>query len=95
MKTFYVYIIASVSGTLYTGVTNNIKRRIHEHKNHIVPGFSDKHSIDRLLYFETFKTAPSAIKREKQIKGWKREKKIKLIDAENAQWNDLSTDWFE
>ena len=66
MKTFYVYIVASVSGTPYTGVTNNIKRRTYEHKNHLVPGFSGKHNIDRLLYFETFKTAPSAIKREKK-----------------------------
>ncbi len=95
MKTFYVYILASVSGTLYTGMTNNIKRRVYEHKNHLVPGFTDEYNIDRLLYFETFKAAHSAIKREKQIKGWKREKKIKLIDAENAPWNDLSANWFE
>ena len=95
MKTFYVYILASVSGTLYTGITNNIKRRVHEHKNHLVPGFTDTHSIDRLLHFEAFQTALSAIKREKQIKGWKREKKIKLIDVENAPWDDLSANWFQ
>ena len=95
MKTFYVYILASTSGTLYTGITNDIKRRIYEHKNHFVPGFTDKHNIDKLLYMETFRNVDHAIKREKQIKGWKREKKIKLIDQENAQWNDLSDNWFD
>ena len=95
MKTFYVYILASTSGTLYTGITNDIKRRIFEHKNHLVPGFTDKHNIDKLLYMETFRNVDHAIKREKQIKGWKRDKKIKLIDQENEQWADLSTDWFD
>ena len=95
VKTFYVYIIASVSGTLYTGVTNSIRRRMYEHKNHLVPGFTDKHNIDRLLYVESFIDPNVAIKREKQIKGLRREKKIKLIDAENTPWNDLSANWFE
>jgi putative endonuclease len=95
MKTFYVYILASTSGTLYTGITNDIKRRVFEHKNHLVPGFTDKHNIDKLLYIETFRNVDHAIKREKQIKGWKREKKIKLIDQENPQRNDLSAEWFD
>lgn len=95
MKNYYVYIMASISGTLYIGVTSNIKKRVYEHKNHLIPGFTDKYSIDRLLYFETIGDASSAIKREKQIKTWRREKKINLIDSLNPQWNDLSGDWYD
>ena len=95
MKTYHVYIMASTSGTLYTGITNNIKRRVFEHKNHLVPGFTDKHNIDKLLYIETFGDSLAAIKREKQIKGLRREKKIKLIDTDNASWDDLSANWFD
>lgn len=94
-KTFYIYIMVSKSGTLYVGMTNNIKRRVFEHKNHLVPGFTDKYSIDRLLYFETFAKPASAINREKQIKAWRREKKVKLIDSQNPAWNDLSEGWYE
>jgi putative endonuclease len=86
--------MASKTGTLYVGLTNNIKRRIYEHKQHIVPGFTDKYDIDRLLYFETFKSSISAISREKQIKAWRREKKVKIIDSENPEWKDLSKDWY-
>ena len=75
--------MASRSGTLYVGVTSNIKKRVYEHKNHLIPGFTDKYNIDRLLYFETMVDAFSAIKREKQIKTWRREKKVKLIDLMN------------
>ena len=75
--------MASESGPLYTGVTNSIKRRVFEHKNHKATGFTDKYNIDRLLYFETFGNPASAIKREKQIKAWRREKKISLIDSRN------------
>jgi len=89
-KTFYIYIMASKSGTLYVGMTNNIKRRVFEHRNHLVPGFTDKYSIDRLLHVETFANSASAINREKQIKAWRREKKVKLIDSQNPAWNDLS-----
>ena len=95
MKTFYVYILASTSGTLYTSFTKDIKRRVSEHKNHLVPGFTDKHNIDKLLYIESFRNVDHAKKRGKQIKGWKRDKKIKLIDQQNAQWADLSADWFD
>jgi putative endonuclease len=90
MKTFYVYILASKTGTLYTGITNNLKRRVFEHKTGQIPGFTQRYHIDRLLYVETFKTAMSAIKREKQIKAFRREKKIKLIDTKNPQWIDLA-----
>ena len=95
MKTLYVYIMASKSGTLYVGVTSDIKRRVYEHKQHLIPGFSDKYNVDRLLYFETFRDPASAISREKQIKRWRREKKVKLIDSMNPAWNDLSDGWYD
>ena len=94
-KTFYIYIMASKSGTLYVGMTNNIKRRVFEHKNHLIPGFTDKYTVDRLLYVETFANPASAINREKQIKAWRREKKVKLIDSQNPAWNDLSENWYD
>ena len=68
MKTFYTYIMASVTGTLYVGMTNNIKERVYQHKHHLNPSFTDKHNIENLLYVETFPNASSAIKREKQLK---------------------------
>jgi putative endonuclease len=95
MKTYYVYILASKSGTLYTGITSNLFRRVSEHKDHILPGFTSKYNVNRLLYYETFGTPDQAIKREKQIKGWRREKKIKLIDSTNPQWNDLAESWYD
>ena len=95
MKNYYVYIMGSKSGTLYIGVTNNIKKRVYEHKNHLVPGFTDKYDIDRLLYFETIRDSASAINREKQIKRWRHEKKVTLIDLLNPEWNDLSQDWYD
>ncbi len=94
-KTFYLYIMASKTGTLYVGMTNNIKRRVYEYKYHLIPGFTDKYRVERLLYVETINDPVSAIKREKQIKAWRREKKVSLIDSINPQWNDLSQDWYE
>ena len=94
-KTVYIYIMVSKSWTLYVGITNNIKRRVFEHKNHLVPGFTNKYSIDRLLYVETFANPASAINREKQIKAWRREKKVKLIDSQNPAWNDLIEGWYD
>jgi putative endonuclease len=87
--------MSSRSGTLYVGITNDIKRRVWEHKTHLIAGFTDKYGIDRLLYCETMAGSLSAIKREKQIKAWRREKKINLIDSINPQWHDLSKDWYE
>lgn len=95
MKTFYVYIMGSESGTLDVGMTSDIKRRVYEHKNHLIPGFTDKCDIDRLLYVETMGDAASAINREKQVKAWRREKKIALIDSQNAASNDFSEDWYD
>jgi len=78
------------SGTLYTGVTNNLERRIYEHKHHLVKGFTNKYNIDKLVYFEETNDINAAISREKQIKGWLRKKKIALIESMNPGWKDLS-----
>ena len=87
---YYVYIITnSYHNVLYTGVTNNLKRRCYEHKQKMVKGFTQKYNVDRLVYFEKFDSIESAIAREKQIKGYSRAKKIKLIDQLNPEWNDL------
>ena len=95
MKTNYLYIMASKAGTLYVGFTSDIKRRVYEHKKHIIPGFTDKYHVDRLLYVETFGNAVSGIRREKQIKAWRREKKVWLIDSANPKWHDLSAGWYD
>jgi putative endonuclease len=94
-KTLYLYIMASITGTLYVGITNDIKRRVYEHKKHLIPGFTDKYKVERLIYVETIGDPVSAIKREKQIKAWRREKKVLLIDSVNPMWNDISQDWYE
>ena len=83
------------SKTLYTGVTNDLKRRVFEHKRKLIPGFTSKYNITRLVYFETCSDIKSAITREKQIKGWLRSKKIALIESVNPNWIDLSAEWYE
>jgi putative endonuclease len=92
-KEYYVYIMTNKSRTLYTGVTNNLMRRVHEHKNKLVPGFTSKYNIQFLVYYEAGNDINAAIAREKQIKGWLRSKKIALIDSMNPQWKDLSEEW--
>ena len=84
--------MASKSGTLYTGVTSNIKKRVYEHKNNAADGFTKKYKVHNLVYIETLNDVYSAIAREKQIKKWRREKKVKLIDSFNPEWKDLSGD---
>jgi putative endonuclease len=79
----------------YVGVTNNIHRRIFEHKNKLVPDFSKKYNLHRLIYFEAFGDIRDAIAREKQIKGWTRLRKIALIESVNPKWEDLAADWFK
>jgi putative endonuclease len=81
------------NGTLYIGVTNNLERRMFEHKNKLVDGFTKKYSLDRLVYFEAYQYVNDAIKREKNMKNWKRQWKINLIEEENTTWEDLSKDW--
>jgi putative endonuclease len=92
---FYTYIVGSLSGTLYIGITNNLARRIWQHKQHEIAGFTAKYKADRLLYFESFDDVRVAIQREKQWKGWKRQKKVALIEAQNPHWVDLSREWYE
>ncbi|MEA2708817.1 MAG: putative endonuclease [Phycisphaerales bacterium] len=89
MKTYYVYIVASKSGVLYVGVTNDLERRIAEHKAKLVPGFTAKYNCDRLVWFEEFASVNDAIAAEKRIKGWRREKKIALIAETNPAMVDL------
>lgn len=93
MRQYYVYIMTNNSRTLYTGVTNNLQRRVYEHKNKLVKGFTEKYNIKKLVYYEETNDINSAIAREKQIKGWLREKKIKLIEESNSEWKDLSEEW--
>ncbi len=93
MHQYYVYIMSSPSRTLYTGMTNDLQRRVYEHKQKLIPGFTASYNINRLAYFEETSDVKSAIAREKQIKGWTRAKKIALIESTNPQWQDLSADW--
>jgi len=94
-KQYYVYIMTNKSGTLYTGLTENLKKRIDQHKNKLVEGFTKKYNINKLLYFETFPDVYSAIDREKTIKGWVRRKKLDLIRTTNPDWTDLSQNWYD
>ena len=87
---FFVYLLASKSRTLYVGVTNDLERRMYEHKQGLVRGFSSKYNVDRLVYFETTSEVLGAIAREKQIKGWRRAKKVSLIESANPNWKDLA-----
>ena len=87
---YYVYILASKkNGTLYIGVTNNIKRRVYEHRNNMIKGFTKKYKVHRLVYYEIYDQIEEAIKREKRLKKWKRKWKIELIEKENPEWLDL------
>ena len=95
MKHYYVYIMTSPSGTLYTGMTNNLQRRVYEHKNKLIDGFTKKYNVTRLVYYELYHDVRDAIAREKQIKSWRRSKKIDLIKSLNPTWKDLSEEWSE
>jgi putative endonuclease len=85
--------MSSNSGTLYTGMSNNLQRRVYQHKNKLIEGFTSKYDVNRLVYFESFDDVRQAIVREKQIKGWTRKKKLVLIESMNPKWRDLSDDW--
>ena len=95
MRDYWVYILANVHRTLYIGITNDLHRRMREHKSKHVPGFTAKYSIDRLVYAESTEDVCAAIAREKQLKGWLRRKKVGLIESMNPEWADLSAEWFE
>ena len=93
MGEYYVYIMTNASKTLYIGVTNNLMRRVQEHRDGQIPGFTRKYNIHKLVYFEQGDDINSALFREKQVKKWRREKKIALIESINPEWRDLSEDW--
>jgi putative endonuclease len=91
-----VYIITNKKDrVLYIGVSNDLERRMFEHKNKLIEGFSERYNLDKLMYFEVYQYVSDAIKREKNLIKWKRNWKINLITEEKADWNDLSEDWFE
>jgi putative endonuclease len=92
-RTYTVYILASESGTLYIGVTGDMYRRLSEHKQKLVDGFTKKYDCDKLVYYETYTDVTEAITREKQLKNWRRAKKEKLISTVNILWRDLSEEW--
>ena len=90
MKKFFVYILCSKrNGTLYVGVTSDLIKRVYEHKNKLVDGFTKKYNVDNLVWYEIHETAETAITREKQIKKWKRDWKLQLIEENNPDWKDL------
>jgi putative endonuclease len=92
MKSYFTYILTNkTNNALYTGVTNNLMRRIWEHKSQLIAGFTKKYNITKLVYFETFDNPSDAIKREKQIKAGSRKKKLELINNFNPLWKDLYT----
>jgi putative endonuclease len=93
MNTYFVYIMSSRSRVLYTGVTNDLPRRIHEHRQQRTFSFTSRHRVHRLVYLEPTASPASAISREKVIKGWTRRKKIELIEGVNPGWEDLSERW--
>jgi putative endonuclease len=90
MKTYYVYIMSSGRRALYVGVTNDLERRVHEHREKLLEGFTKRYNIKHLVYFESFTDVRTAIAREKQIKGWSRSKKLALIRCRNPDWKDVT-----
>ena len=94
MQQYYVYIMTSRNRTLYIGVTRDLTRRVFEHKQQLTTGFTKKYKVSSLVFFETTSDVEVAIAREKQLKGWRRSKKVALIESENPGWNDLSLGWY-
>jgi len=92
---YYVYIMTNQrTTTLYIGATNDLERRVYEHKKKLVDGFTKKYNLDRLVYFEETDDVRSALEREKQLKGWLRSRKAALVETTNPQWRDLSVEWY-
>lgn len=93
---FWVYILASQrNGTLYIGYTNNLERRVFEHKNKVNESFTKRYKVDKLVYYEEHQYVTNAFKRERQMKSWKRQWKIELIESMNPSWTDLAEDWYD
>jgi putative endonuclease len=95
MKSYVVYIMSNKSRRLYIGITSKLQKRVFEHKNKLIEGFTSRYSFDMLVYYETFSRVHSAISREKELKGWLRKKKLGLILDQNPDWADLSLEWTE
>lgn len=94
VKQYHVYMMASFNQVLYIGVTNDLQKRVYQHKNKTHPdSFTARYQVNRLVYFETFGDVQEAIAREKQLKSWRREKKIALLQSHNPTWKDLSSEW--
>ena len=93
-RQYYVYLLSNRTRRLYVGVTNDLERRIYEHKSRLVEGFTKRCYLNYLVYIEQTTDVSSAIAREKQIKSWRRAKKIDLIESSNRQWKDLSLEWY-
>ena len=94
MQEYYVYIITSRNRTLYIGVTGDLPRRVFEHKEKLTGGFTEKYNVSSLVFYEATSDVGEAIAREKQLKGWRRSKKIALVESTNPGWNDLSLGWY-
>jgi putative endonuclease len=94
-KTYYVYILASKrNGTLYIGVTNDLEKRLYEHKNNLIDGFTKRYRVHNLVYYESVNDVNAALQREKQLKRWTRKWKIELIEQENPEWRDLAENFY-
>ena len=94
-KNYYVYILTSESGTLYTGMTNNLERRVYQHKNKLVEGFTKKYNVTRLAYYEETSDVQTALAREKEIKKWRRSTTVDRIKTINPKGQDLSAGWYD
>ena len=93
MHEYYVYILSNVSRTLYIGFTSNLEKRMYEHRMKLVDGFTRRYNVTMLAYFEQTNDPEAALLRERELKGWRREKKIALIESSNPTWSDLSQEW--
>lgn len=93
-RIYCVYIASNKSRAIYVGITSDLMGRMPQHRSRSLPGHTSKYRIDRLIYFETTEDVRSAVQREKQIKGWRREKKVRLIESQNPTWEDLAAKWF-
>ena len=93
-RAYFIYIVASKSGVLYVGSTSDLVRRIYQHRHGLIPGFTKQYNVDRLVWWETTPNSRAMVEREREIKGWRREKKVRLIEAANPGWHDLAVDWF-
>ncbi len=93
-RNYYVYIMSNGKRTLYVGVSNDLERRVYQHKRKLIGGFTKRYNITWLVYYEETSDIVAAIEREKQIKGWRRSKKVALIESANPRWKDLAMDWY-